>query len=192
MKAMNTMPDFKFDITNDGKVEFDLYALLYELEGEKLNNLIEALSWQDAVVEKILGNVKSEYTSDFTNSHLYHIRKKFFTTSYSWEKKNIVQRMKSTMDTILSQIAYEKADKLKMQDGWSAVYNTILDRFGEDCAWDMNEIYVDARYDKSLSSTSISREMTNAVKELPSKDELIESWVGQMIELFSDKDGDNG
>ena len=184
------MPEVKFKIDEDGLVSIDLYALLYRLDGEDLNNMIEALSWQDSIIHRLVGNLKNQYASDFTNSNLYRIRRLFFTVDGDYEKESIIRKMNSTIETILSEIAKEKADKLKMQQAWYAVYHTIEARFGDDYAWDINKIYLDAKHDSDDSALDISREMLFA-KEMPDKKGLIESWVNEMIELFGEKKDNN-
>lgn len=178
--------DFKFKIDENGvvNVNFDLHSLVYDMDEDEKNKLIEIMSWEHPLINKLVGNLKRHSGTGCVGEDADRIRELFFTVENPQDKDDIIKRMHETMNTILFELTMQKSRAWSLECAWQETYNAIKDKFGED-AYAFGKIFSNA--EKKATYSEVSGELYKASKNCLEKEELIKSWTNKMIELFGNK-----
>ena len=177
----------------NGKLVFDIYDLFSNLSEEEMEEVASHYLWHSSIYNNLVKSMKENLAAPHYNEELYILEKSFFTMpekkeGYDYDseykrdrfEEDVLYTMRSAVREIIKENAHLKAEVYKHSQAESAVYNWILEKYGNDVAYNLNRVYGNVIYGKPYDY-ELAREMelqTDFVK-------LTQDWVAAMNKKFN-------
>lgn len=177
----------------NNQLRINIQDLFENMDEEKLEELAEHYLWNSSVYKNLVQSMKENLASPGFNQELYDLEKAFFTMplekedeSYEDEYKrnhfesDVLYTMSHIVKEIIRENAKLKAEIWKYTHAHSSLYNWILDRFGNDIAYQANRIHSNTLYEKPHDF-----ELSYQMEKQITISEMIEEWVKAMMKKFN-------
>lgn len=183
------------EVSANGELVLNIYDILSCVESERVDDIIDALTWNTSVMRNVKDALREGYASPTYNSTIHNMRTAFFLVppeeymswSMKYETEKIFYAMKNTVEELLREaIQYREESYRKSRDAYKTM-NIARNYMSED-SYNAFRNEVSAATKVDLSPYVVANQATKDVKD--TVEEAANRWTQAMLEYFNQEDKD--